>query len=355
MPKSRQEASITWCDLLRPKFGQEMRKCITSHDVLEPLKQVLSASRDVIISGQICGLNRGIVFTLGDGCWLPKIASDFKCNPLEIRNRSDLKPLRFQLRFFSTDLECLFIIWSAANGDLRDGGLSKSEEIWRERPFSSVFWIFQVLFAPSGKGRKRQKKGEKGQFRPISRKGSQTPLKPPFVTPPFAAAQIVMFVRNFGRVCSQFWLSVRNSVWGPFNRNSRGNPSLCWLGGVKGHNDCEQNVYEQTGVSYFNRFRDDSAAIYGVLYDFKSHDFFFAISNCCGCEFAIRTSKLVGLGRRLGGPDRSQNLSGESSKNYAKVLDLPCSRHLWSDRHVPFSLAVSNKMFFCFLCIFWCG
>ena len=31
-------------------------------------------------------------------------------------------------------------------------------------------------------------KGEKGRFRPISRKGGQTPLKPPFVTPPFAAA-----------------------------------------------------------------------------------------------------------------------------------------------------------------------
>ena len=47
-----------------------------------------------------------------------------------------------------------------------------------------------MLLAPSGKGRKRQKKGEKGRFRPISRKGGQTPLKPPFVTPPFAAAQL---------------------------------------------------------------------------------------------------------------------------------------------------------------------
>ena len=47
-----------------------------------------------------------------------------------------------------------------------------------------------MLFAPSGKGRKRQKKGEKGRFRPISGKGGQTPLKPPFVTPPFAAAQL---------------------------------------------------------------------------------------------------------------------------------------------------------------------
>ena len=56
-------------------------------------------------------------------------------------------------------------IWSAAKGGLRDGGLRKSEDIWGKRPFSSVFWIPQVLFAPSGKGRKRQKKGEKGRKR----------------------------------------------------------------------------------------------------------------------------------------------------------------------------------------------
>ena len=84
----------------------------------------------------------------------------------------------------------IWMNWSAANGGLRDGGLSKSEDIWGKRPFSSVFWIFQVLFGPSRKGRKRQKKGEKGRFRPISRIGGQTPLKPPFVTPPFAALQM---------------------------------------------------------------------------------------------------------------------------------------------------------------------
>ena len=40
----------------------------------------------------------------------------------------------------------------------------------------------------SGKRQKRQKQGEEGR-NPISRKGGQTPLKPPSVTPPFAAAQ----------------------------------------------------------------------------------------------------------------------------------------------------------------------
>ena len=46
----------------------------------------------------------------------------------------------------------------------------------------------------------RQKKGEKGRFRPISRTGGQTPLKPPFITPPFAAAQYfsaTLFFRGF--------------------------------------------------------------------------------------------------------------------------------------------------------------
>ena len=36
------------------------------------------------------------------------------------------------------------------------------------------------------------------------------------------------------RICSEFWESVRNFVWGPFKTNSRENPSLCWLGGLRG-------------------------------------------------------------------------------------------------------------------------
>ena len=49
-----------------------MPKIISLHDVLEPLKQALLASRDVIISGQIWGSKLQSVFTSGDGCWLPK-------------------------------------------------------------------------------------------------------------------------------------------------------------------------------------------------------------------------------------------------------------------------------------------
>ena len=40
-----------------------------------------------------------------------------------------------------------------------------------------------MLFPPSGKGRKRQKRGEKGRFRPISTTGGQTPLNPICYTP----------------------------------------------------------------------------------------------------------------------------------------------------------------------------
>ena len=46
-----------------------MPKMISLHDVLEPLKQALLASRDVI---QIFVSKLHRVVTLGDGCWLPK-------------------------------------------------------------------------------------------------------------------------------------------------------------------------------------------------------------------------------------------------------------------------------------------
>ena len=63
------------------------------------------------------------------------------------------------------------------------------------------------------------------------------------------------FVHN--SVCSQFWESLLAilaqcspfCLWS-FNRNSRGNLSLCWLGGggFYGHQNCEQTFSEQIGV-----------------------------------------------------------------------------------------------------------
>ena len=54
-----------------------------------------------------------------------------------------------------------------------------------------------MLFGPFGKGQKKAEKGRKGRFRPISSKGGHTPLKPPFATPPFAAAQILLVIFQF--------------------------------------------------------------------------------------------------------------------------------------------------------------
>ena len=68
----QQDTSITWCDVFRPTSAQKLPETITSHDVLEPLKEALLASRDVIISSQNCGSNRRRLFTLSDACCLPR-------------------------------------------------------------------------------------------------------------------------------------------------------------------------------------------------------------------------------------------------------------------------------------------
>ena len=86
---SRQKASITWCDLSWPKI-------ISLHDVLEPLKQALLASRDVILSSQICGSKLPKVFTLGDGCWLPNFLLPATSRP----------PIWSSFRFFRAESKC---------------------------------------------------------------------------------------------------------------------------------------------------------------------------------------------------------------------------------------------------------
>ena len=63
---------------------------------------------------------------------------------------------------------------------------------------------------------------------------------------------LLVFVRKVRRVCSQYWLSVRNSEF-LFevlkNTNSRGNPSLCWLGGEELMGTKLVNrTFEQIGV-----------------------------------------------------------------------------------------------------------
>ena len=97
----QQDASITWisCDLFRPRFGTKMPENITSHDVLKPSKQVLSALRDVIISDQICGSKLQRVFTLGDDTGCPSIIRNltFPFEDAEVREFSETfeeNPLR---------------------------------------------------------------------------------------------------------------------------------------------------------------------------------------------------------------------------------------------------------------------
>ena len=91
----QQKSSITWCDLFQPNFGKKTPKIISVHDVWEPLKQVLWASRDVIISSQIFGSNVQRLFTLGDGCWL-RIGAKFSKKALPYPHQDPRIPIRNQ-------------------------------------------------------------------------------------------------------------------------------------------------------------------------------------------------------------------------------------------------------------------
>ena len=61
--------------------GQNLAKktaeIISVHDVWGPLKQALLASRDVMISSQICVSKLQRFFTVGDGCWLPNLLPSY--------------------------------------------------------------------------------------------------------------------------------------------------------------------------------------------------------------------------------------------------------------------------------------
>ena len=93
---NQQEASIstiTWCDLFRPKLAKKNTKSITLHDVLELLKQALSASRDVITSSQICDSKLQRVFTLGLQ-WRRKVTGALDGKSLEVKGALGNRVLR---------------------------------------------------------------------------------------------------------------------------------------------------------------------------------------------------------------------------------------------------------------------
>ena len=83
-----------------------------------------------------------------------------------------------------TGLSCLS--WSATNGGLGVCPAFSGSPRWSS--------------GPPEKGEKGRKRAEKADFRPISRKGGQTPFKPPFVTPLFAAAQLSLSPRKHYRM-----------------------------------------------------------------------------------------------------------------------------------------------------------
>ena len=103
----QQNASITWCDLFRPNFGQKTPKIISVHDVWEPWKQALLASRDVISSSQFAArICRGF-FTLGDGCGLPILGVTFfviECHFLRHGKRAQTKLLSPDIFRWGSDL-----------------------------------------------------------------------------------------------------------------------------------------------------------------------------------------------------------------------------------------------------------
>ena len=93
------------CCFSAKKCRENTKHCY-KHDVLEPFKQALLASRDVIISSQISSSKLQRVVTLGDGCWLPTLALPMllSCGPIvaiDARHLILLLPLVTLQRLFT--------------------------------------------------------------------------------------------------------------------------------------------------------------------------------------------------------------------------------------------------------------
>ena len=104
---------------------------------------------------------------------------------------------------------------SAANGGLRDGGLRKSEDIWGKRPFSSVFWIFQVLFRHPEKVEKGRKRAKTADFGRFPGRAARHPLNPHLLHPHLRQPNFWLF-GPFSRLFSDLWDSGAGSPWQPF-------------------------------------------------------------------------------------------------------------------------------------------
>ena len=78
----------------------------------------------------------------------------------------------------------VIINWCRKWGFKTWGGWRKSGDIWGKRLVSSVFWISQVLFGPSERGgRKDRKRAKKAYFGRFPGREARHPLNPHFLHP----------------------------------------------------------------------------------------------------------------------------------------------------------------------------
>ena len=111
----------------------------------------------------------------------------------------------------------LKIVWSVANGGLRDGGLSKSEDIRGKKPFPPVFRIFRCSSHPLEKAEKGRKRVRKADFGRFPGRVARHPLSPNLLQPHlrlaencgslFQVARLLLKLRSAEGRCQR---------WGPF-------------------------------------------------------------------------------------------------------------------------------------------
>ena len=81
-------------------------------------------------------------------------------------------------RVFSRFWGFLTPVWSAANGGLRDGGLSNSEDVSGKRPFPPFSGFSRCSSGPPEKGEKGRKREKKADFGRFPGQEARHPLNP---------------------------------------------------------------------------------------------------------------------------------------------------------------------------------
>ena len=85
-------------------------------------------------------------------------------------------------------------------------GVKEIRGYLRKKTFSSVFWIFQVLFSPSGKGRKKAEKGrKKADFGRFPGGAARHPLNPHLLHPHLRQPNLRRGQKNRTRKKTNSW------------------------------------------------------------------------------------------------------------------------------------------------------